>query len=162
MTDLDVPGAAEPTIRQLSSSDLIRPGRLNRFCKSAAMGAPNGTEGFRLDLRVIQLGPVTIGRLSFGAPVTLTAPELRPYHVAVPMTGRIPTWQGRHKVTAEPGSAAVFRPGPALETELSALLGRAVHGPVDLPSSMSLSEGPGRGAAGADWSGSCTTRWITR
>ena len=137
---------------------------LNRFFYPVAVGVPNGMDGFELDLHVIQLGPLTVGQLSFGVPVTLIASELPGYHVTLPKSGRVLTRQGRHEVTASPGTAALFRPGHAayslhdahstelaikierfaLEAELSGLLGRPVPGPIDLPPAMSLTHGPGR------------------
>jgi AraC-like DNA-binding protein len=165
MTDVYTGSTPGRNIVQLSGMDLEQARRvLNRFFYPVAVGAPNGTDGFELDLQVIQLGPLTIGQLSFGVPVTLIASELAGYHVTLPMTGRVLTRQGRHEVTAGPGVAAVFRPGhsvytlhdahstelavkierAALESELAGLLGRPVHGPIDLPPAMSLAQGPGR------------------
>jgi len=165
MTDVYAARLPPPAIVHLSSSDIDQVGRvLNRFFDPIAVGAPDGVDGFELDLQVIQLGPLTVGQLSFGGPVTLSAPELDGYHVTVPMVGRVLTRHGPYEVTAGPDTAAVFRPGrpvytwhdahsteldikierPALEAELAALLGRQVRGPVDLPPAMALSHGPGR------------------
>jgi AraC-like DNA-binding protein len=157
--------APPPETAQLSSGnvDEVRD-LLNRFYYPIAVGVPDGAEGFRLELNVIQLGPLTVGQLSFGSPVTLDAACLDGYHVTMPMTGRVRTRQDRHEVTAGPERAAVFRPGrpvytlheahcteldvkveqAALEAELSALLGRPVRGPIDLSPVLSPCHGPGR------------------
>jgi len=165
MTDVYARSTAARNIVQLSSVDLDQARLvLTRFFEPVAVGAPDGMDGFELDLLVIQLGPLTVGQLSFGVPVTLIASELLGYHLTMPMTGQVLTRQDRHEVTAGPGMAAVFRPGhavyslhgahsteldikierSALEAELSGLLGRPVPGPIDLPPTMSLTQGPGR------------------
>jgi AraC-like DNA-binding protein len=165
MTDVYPGSTPTRNIVQLSSVNLDEAQRaLNRFFSPVAVGAPHGTEGFGLELQVIQLGPLTVGQLSFGVPVTLIASELSWYHVTLPMTGQVVTRQGRHEVTAGPGTAAVFGPGhtvytlhdahstelavkierSAFEAELAGLLGHPVHGPIDLPPTMSLAQGPGR------------------
>ena len=154
----------QPDIIRLSSVDLDQArSMLNRFYYPIAVGAPGGTDGFELDLQVIQLGPLTVGQLSFGAPVTLLAAGLDGYRVTLPTAGHVLTRQAGHEVAADPDTAAVFRPGkpvytlhdahsteldikieqPALEAELAALLGRSVDGPIDLPPQMSLRAGPG-------------------
>jgi AraC-like DNA-binding protein len=165
MTDVYTGSAPAGNIVQLSSVDLGQARRaLNRFFSPVAVGAPNGTDGFRLAMQVIQLGPLTVGELSFDVPVTLIASELSWYHVTLPMTGQVLTRRGRHEVTVRPGTAVVFRPGhsvytlhdadstelavkierSAFEAELAGLLGHPVHGPIDLPPTMSLTQGPGR------------------
>ena len=45
---------------------------------------------------MIQLGPLTVGRLAFGAPVTLVAPELDGYHVTIATAGRVHTRHAGH------------------------------------------------------------------
>jgi AraC-like DNA-binding protein len=165
MTDVYARTAPARNIVQLSSVDLDQARQLlNRFFHPVAVGAPNGMDGFELGLQVIQLGPLTVGQLSFGVPMTLIASELLGYHLTLPMTGHVLTRQGQHEINAGPGTAAMFRPGhavytlhgahsteldikieqSALEAELSGLLGRPVHGPIDLPPTMSLTQGPGR------------------
>ena len=112
MTDVYTGSAPAGNIVQLSGMDLDQARRaLNRFFSPVAVGAPNGTDGFGLDMRVIQLGPLTVGQLSFDVPVTLIASELGWYHVTLPTTGQVQTRQGRHEVTVRPGTAVVFRPG---------------------------------------------------
>jgi len=155
----------QPEIFQLSSLDVDQArAMLNRFYYPLVVGAPEGTEGFALDLHVIQLGPLTVGELGFGAPVTLDAAELGGYHITVPMVGHVLARQGAHEVTVGPDTAAVFLPGApvaswhssrsveldvkidgaALEAELASLLGRPVDGRIVLPPTMALTEGPGQ------------------
>jgi len=165
MVDVSTGIAPPADIVQVSSIDMDHARSvLNRFYYPTTVGTPDGTDGFELDIQVIQLGPLTVGQLSFGTPVTLGASELDGYHVTLPMIGNVRTWQGRHEVYAGPDTAAVFRPGhpvyslheansteldvkieqPALEAELAGLLGRSVRGPIDLSPAMALDHGPGR------------------
>ena len=165
MPEVDADSALVADVIRLSSVDLDQVRHvLNQLCFPIAVGAPDGLDGFEFDLQVIQLGSLTVGQLSFGVPVTLIVPEIHAYHVTLPMSGHVLTRQGRHEVTASLGTAAMFQPGDpvytlhgarsteldvkieqvALEAELSGLLGRPVHGPIDLPPAMSLAQGPGR------------------
>jgi AraC-like DNA-binding protein len=165
MFDVFPQAALSPDIALLSSLDVDQAREmLNRFYYPVSVGTPEGIEGFEFDLQVIQLGPLTIGQLSFGAAVTVVVADFDGYHVTLPTAGRVLTRQGGHEVIADPGVAAVFRPGrpvyslhdahssemdikikpAALEDELSALLGRRVVGPIDLAPEMPLRDGPGR------------------
>jgi AraC-like DNA-binding protein len=110
---------------------------------------------------VIQLGPLTVGRLGFGASVTLIAPELDGYHVTMPAAGLVRTRHAGRDVVVGGSTGAIFGPGrpvrarydahstelnvkisrAALEHELGALLGRSVRGPIDLPPALDLSTG---------------------
>jgi AraC-like DNA-binding protein len=165
MGDVPEGGAPTPATARLSSGDFdeIRD-LLNRFYYPIAVGAPHGVEGFRFDLQVIRLGPVTVGHARFAAPTTLDASELDGYHVTLPISGRVRTRQQCNDVIAGPDTAAVFRPGHpvytlheahssevavkveegALEAELAAMLGRPVRGPIDLAPELSPGRGPGR------------------
>ena len=137
---------------------------LHRFYYPISVGVPQGETGFELDVQVIQLGPLTVGQLRFGSPVTLVAAELDAYHVSMPTTGRMQTRHAGLEVLATPSQGVIFGPGhpvytlhdtgsielnvkierSALEEELSGLLGRPVAGPLDLPPQMDVSGGPGR------------------
>ena len=134
---------------------------LNRFYYPLAVGAPEGADGFRFRAEVIQLGPLTVGQLGFGAPVTLVATELDAYHVTIPTAGRVHARHAGHEVIAGPATGVVFGPGRpvytlhdahstevdikiergALEAELTALLGRPIDGPIDLPPSIDFGGG---------------------
>jgi AraC-like DNA-binding protein len=129
-----------------------------------SVATPEGIDSFEFDLQVIQLGPLTVGQLSFGGAVAIATADLDGYHVTLPTAGRVLTRQRGHEVIADPGVAAVFRPGHAvdslhdanssemdikieayaLEDELAALLGRPVAGPIDLAPEMPLHDGPAR------------------
>jgi AraC-like DNA-binding protein len=137
---------------------------LDRFHYPLTLGAPDGVENFALGGEVIQLGPLTVGHLHSVRPVTIAAHDLDAYHVTIPLSGRVHVRHAGHEVTAEPSTAAVFRPGhavhtrhdadtyelhikierAALETELAELLGHSVDGAIDLPPAMNLSTGGGR------------------
>jgi AraC-like DNA-binding protein len=165
MTDAFARALTQPDIVQLSCPDLDEArSMLNRFFYPMAVSTPAGTDGFEVALRVIQLGPLTVGHLSIGAPVTVVTAEVDGYHVTLPTVGQLLARQAGHEVAANPDTAAVFRPGnpvyvrhdapfieldvkierSALEAELEALLGRPVTGPIDLPPAMSLRAGPSR------------------
>jgi AraC-like DNA-binding protein len=136
---------------------------LHRFYYPTAIGTPEGAEGFRLDMQVIKLGPLTLGELCFGVPITLAASGLDAYHIAMPTVGCMLARHAGHEVTAGPSTGVVFGPaGPvfalheacsaelavkieraALERELATLLDRPVDGPIDLPATLDLSDGPG-------------------
>jgi AraC-like DNA-binding protein len=137
---------------------------LNRYYYPVVVGAPEGVDGFGLDLEVIQLGPLTVGQLRFSGPVSLAASELDAYHVSMPTVGRMEARHAGHEVVAGPSAGIVFGPeNPvytmhdansaalavkiergALERELAGLLGRPVTGPIELPPAIDLSGGPGR------------------
>jgi AraC-like DNA-binding protein len=134
---------------------------LNRFYYPLDVGVPEGTDGFEFHAGVIQLGPLTVGRLGFGAAVTLVAPELDGYHVTLPTAGRVRARHAGHEVEVGHHTGAIFGPGgpvhagydahsaelnvkiarPALESELEAMLGRPLQGPIDLPPTIDVSGG---------------------
>ena len=165
MTEAQSLLAPQPDIVLLTSANLDQArGVLNRFYYPVAVSVEDDDDDFELDLQVIQLGPLTVGQLSFAAPVTVVAPAIDSYHVTLPTAGRVLTRQAGNEVSAGPEVAAVFRPGspvyrlhdansteldirieqPALEAELESLLGRPIDGPIDLPPAMSLRTGPGQ------------------
>ncbi|MFG1602694.1 AraC family transcriptional regulator [Actinoplanes sp. NPDC049265] len=153
-----------PSMSHFNSADInqVRT-MLNRFYYPISVGAPEGHDSFKIGAEVIQLGPMTIGHLTFGAPVTLIASELDAYHVTIPTTGRMQSRHAGREVLAHPSTGAVFGPGnpvytlhsadsseldvkierPALEAELAALLGHPIEGPLTLPPEIDVSGGPG-------------------
>jgi AraC-like DNA-binding protein len=165
MTDAFAGSSSQPYVIRLSSADPDQTRSvLNRFFYPMAVSPGEGVDGFDVELRVIQLGPLTVGQLRFDAPVSVVTAELDGYHVMLPTVGRLLARQAGNEVAANPETAAVFSPGkpvyvrhdapvteldvkierPALEAELEALLGRPVTGPIELPPAMSLRTGPGR------------------
>jgi AraC-like DNA-binding protein len=165
MADALVSALPRTEIVRLSSTDLDHTrSLLNRFYYPVAVGAPNGPTGFAFDLHVIQLGPLTFGEVSFRTPATVVATELPGYHVTLPTVGSVLTRQAGSELIAGPERAAVFRPGHpvyslhaarsseldikidrgALESELESLLGRSIHGPIDLAPALSSVSGPGQ------------------
>lgn len=116
----------------------------------------------RLGLDMIQLGPLTVGHLTFAGTATLDVPVLDAYHVTLPTAGRVLARRDGHELTATPATALAFRPGEriqlrhepntaeldlrieswALEAELAGLLGHPVEGPIDLPPAFDLTTGP--------------------
>jgi AraC-like DNA-binding protein len=153
-----------PDIVHFSSVDIDQARSvLNRFYFPAAVGTPEGADGFGLSVEVIQLGPLTVGQISFSGPVSLVVAELDAYHVSMPTSGRMRSRHAGREVVAGPSTAILFGPGHAvhtmhdansaelavkieqgaLEQELAGLLGRPVDGPIDLPPSVDLSGGPG-------------------
>jgi AraC-like DNA-binding protein len=168
MTDLYAVGSPSVESIEVTSADLDEARTvLNRFYYPIAIGTPHGAHGFSLDFGVIQLGPLTISQLALGAATTLYTSRLGGYHVTLPTAGSVYTRQHQAEVVADPLTAAIFRPGQpvftshtrgmrqldikidrsALEAELAAQLGHPVTGHLDLPTSMALGEGPGRGWA---------------
>nr|WP_221375806.1 AraC family transcriptional regulator [Actinoplanes polyasparticus] len=136
---------------------------LNRFYYPVAVGTPENKADFQLGVGVIQLGPLTVGQLSFASAVTLLVAELDAYHVTMPTVGRLHARHAGHEVVADPPTGVIFGPGSpvytsreansaevavkverkALEEELSGLLGYPIEGPLLLPPEVDLSTGPG-------------------
>jgi AraC-like DNA-binding protein len=137
---------------------------LNRFYYPLSVGVPREAGHFGLDLRMIQLGPLTVGQLTFDGPVSLVASELDSYHITLPTAGHVTANHVGREVQADPAQAVLFGPhgsvftqhSPrsteldlkigrvALEAELAGLLGRPVTGPIDLPRQLAVDTGPGR------------------
>ena len=164
MTDAQPVTPPQPDVVLLTSANLDQArGLLNRFYYPVAVSVGGRPDEFELDFQVIQLGPLTVGQLSFAASATVVTPAIDGYHVTLPMAGHVLTRQGGNEVNAGPDVAAVFCPGSptysrhgahsseldvkieqvALEAELESLLGRPIDGPIDLPPAMSLRSGPG-------------------
>ena len=158
------PPSEVPDITHFSSVDIDHARSvLNRFYYPVAVAAPEGDEGFALDVEVIQLGPLTVGELSFASPVSLIVAELDAYHVSLPIAGRMQARHAGHEVVGTPSTGVMFGPGNpvytmhdahsaeiavkieryALEQELARLLGHPIEGPIDLPPAIDLSVGPG-------------------
>lgn len=131
-----------------------------------AMDVRGPADAFALDLDVLQLGPVTLAEIRFGAEISVEIDRMTTYHMDVPLAGYAETVQAGHPVIATPERATLYRPGaggvtaprissdcrllsakiePAgLEAELESLLGHPVRAPLRLSRSFDLTSGPGR------------------
>jgi AraC-like DNA-binding protein len=66
---------------------------------------------FRLAMSVVDLGPLTLGRVSYGSAISLNAAEDRGcYIVTIPLAGQVEARCDGEQVLATPGLAAVFGP----------------------------------------------------
>ena len=117
-------------------------------------------------MRVIRLGPVTIGDLWFGADLRFGLGELGAYHVDVLLSGRM-NWRqaADERRVATRAAAAIFQPAgnlvldrltgdgrvlavkippAALEDRLARMLDAPVRGPICFEPVLDTSGGPGR------------------
>jgi AraC-like DNA-binding protein len=122
-------------------------------------------EGFAFHGDVVQLGPITVGEISYGTDICLRTTDLETaYHVLAPMTGTVLSRHRGEVVSADPSRAAVFLPvgeielrwsgdcrllsvkvdRGALERELDAALDRELASPLQLGASFGIGDGPGR------------------
>ncbi|MEV1288004.1 AraC family transcriptional regulator [Micromonospora sp. NPDC049679] len=136
-----------------------------RFLYPVALEMLNGRQPFTFDFRILQLGPITIGDLRFGADVAIDTGDLQAYHVDLPLAGYLETEHRGNTVTASPDRAAIYRPigrtvlrrwspdfrqlsikieKQALETELESLLGHPIRGPLRLGPTLDTRRGAGR------------------
>ncbi|MBM2620078.1 AraC family transcriptional regulator [Actinoplanes sp. LDG1-06] len=121
--------------------------------------------GFAFRGDVVELGPITVGEISYGSDIHVAIADLETsYHVLAPLSGML---RSRHRgttVLADPTRAAVFRPigdidlewpgscrllsvkveRSALERELDAALDQQVVTPLLLGGSFNLVDAPGR------------------
>ncbi|WP_432854646.1 AraC family transcriptional regulator [Amycolatopsis sp. CA-161197] len=66
---------------------------------------------FEFTMRTLTVGPLTIGRMSYGAEIVKDCGDLQTaYHVNVPLTGAVASTCGDQRVVATPHTAAVFNP----------------------------------------------------
>jgi AraC-like DNA-binding protein len=161
------PGAETPFHARLQTTDVDQ---ARAFCRGMFYGplqmSPVGDAAtFAFSGDVVQLGPITIGEISYGTAVHVHAGDLESaYHVLAPLTGSV---ESRHRgaaVLADPTRAAVYRPvgdvdlfwaadcrllsvkveREALERQVDAALDRQVVTPLPLGASFDLADGPGR------------------
>jgi AraC-like DNA-binding protein len=162
-----LPGPDTPVHVELRTTDVDE---ARAFCRELFYGplqaSPIGDPaGFAFVGDVVQLGPITVGEISYGTDMHVTTGDLESaYHVLVPLAGVL---EARHRgivVLADPTRAAVFRPvgdislfwpggcrllsvkveRAALERELDAALDQRVVTPLLLGASFDLAGGPGR------------------
>lgn len=120
---------------------------------------------FTAQYGIAAFGPLTLGRLDFGADVRIRFGELGSYHVDIPLGGHMAWRQGPHtESVATPARAAVFQPSghttldrvsgdcplvavkvdsKALHGQLEQLLGRTVRAPVVLAPELDIAQGTG-------------------
>ncbi|MEU4687642.1 AraC family transcriptional regulator [Actinoplanes sp. NPDC023714] len=134
---------------------------LNRFYHPMSIGTPDGEE-LKLGVEMIQLGPLTVGHLTFEGSATTVSPQAEAYHVTLPTAGLVRARRDGREFVVTPATALAFRPGDrlhlrhepntseldvrieqwALESELAALLGHPVEGPIDLAPQFPVTGGP--------------------
>ncbi|MFI5494097.1 AraC family transcriptional regulator [Actinoplanes sp. NPDC051859] len=96
------------------------------FCRRMFYGPlevkPAGsTEGFAFSGDVVQLGPLTVGEVSYGVEICVAVGDLRSaYHVLAPLTGQVHVLHRGAATTADPGRAAVFQPVGDIDLRWSA------------------------------------------
>jgi hypothetical protein len=116
---------------------------------------------------IIELGPLTLGDMRWGADVRMRFGELGAYHVDLPLSGQLVWRQGRtgRPVTADVNQAAVFQPvgdtvldacsadcrliavkidRAVLHTRLEQMLDAPLRGPVRLAPLLDVATGAGR------------------
>jgi AraC-like DNA-binding protein len=118
-----------------------------------------------MTLDAASLGPLTVGWLTYGAPVRIASSHPDSYQVNVPTQGSLVTVSGGQEVVGSSGLATAYRPDQpavfsgwgtpapvlalrisrrALDRELENLLDRPVRDLIDLP--LGLDVAAGRGA----------------
>ena len=119
---------------------------------------------FAMSLEAAELGPLTVGWLSYDTSVRIETGDLGHYQVNLPTTGTLHTKCGNRDVIASPSTAAIYRPDQgtviegwaspapmlalkiarrALEHELEQLLDRPLRAPIDFQPSMDVARGRG-------------------
>ncbi|GII23306.1 AraC family transcriptional regulator [Planosporangium mesophilum] len=121
-----------------------------------------------MSLRTVQLGPIMLGRLGYGADVSLDFGELgNAYHVSIPLSGRVEAVCGGETSVSTCKRAAVYLPAGRttitrwsadcvqygvkiereyLESVLESMIGRPVRSPVRFPFTFDVTDG-----AAAEW-----------
>lgn len=165
LADGDEPGAAGPSfatrtgsiadIQQLADEVFAAPHWITTI---------GGGDPARCRLRTLRFGPVIVSDWEADEAVQVTAPELDGYLISLAPSGRLFTEQRGIVTTATTLEGAVYRPGSptrtwwlpdtrpvsvvlapgALESELEALLGHPVRGPLRFSRRFDLSRGMGR------------------
>ncbi|ANS32445.1 hypothetical protein R1CP_39305 (plasmid) [Rhodococcus opacus] len=120
----------------------------------------SGGEGMDMSLHMVHLGPLTVGRLSYGVEVSLDFGELgNAYNVAIPVAGRHDTESAGQRHIFTPGQACIYLPHRAtsitrwsaggaqygikfdrdyLESELQEMVGRPARTPVTFDPALDL------------------------
>jgi AraC-like DNA-binding protein len=121
---------------------------------------PIGSDPFELHMNAVQLQRMTAGYIRFGGEVMVRAPDVRAYHVDIPLSGQATnTWDdGQQQIATTSESAGISTPGmpvdmtwstgcgqvclmiPAQEMrqQLEMMLDRPVLAPVEFERSLDL------------------------
>ncbi|MCA2219531.1 AraC family transcriptional regulator [Jidongwangia harbinensis] len=123
------------------------------------------SRGLAARFAFLHMGMLTLADVRYGAEIAGGTRDLGSYHVNLPLAGRFAARQGRRAITGDAGRAGVYRPVgattlvrasadchllalkidcPALETQLAALLGADVRGPIRLDGCLDPRRNPGR------------------
>ncbi len=121
--------------------------------------------GFDMALAATHVGDLTVGRLTYATSIRLTTEPAHNFHINIPTAGFARSRSGSaDPAVTSPGSAAVFAPGreaeiiwsagctqlclmaprSLLDAELSELLGRSIHTPLEFDFRMDLATPAGR------------------
>ncbi|MGW4332164.1 AraC family transcriptional regulator [Rhodococcus koreensis] len=144
--------ATDPDHAQAALGGTYFPHRLNQLSRGGHMD---------MSLHLVELGPLTVGRLSYGVEVSLDLGELgNAYNVAIPLAGRHETESAGQSRIFAPGQACIYLPHRPtrishwsadgvqygikfdrdyLEAELQGILGRPTRGPVTFDPMLDLS-----------------------
>jgi AraC-like DNA-binding protein len=162
-----VPDGDTAVCANLRTTDLEVAGS---FCRRMFYGPlevkpVGGGEVVAFSGEVAQIGPLTIGEISYGVEMSVATGDLETaYHVLAPLTGTVQVLHRGTVATADPSQAAVFRPlgdislrwsadcrvisvkvdRLALEHELGATLDREDGAPLPLGATFGIAGGPGR------------------
>lgn len=124
--DLLIPTRVEPEPVSRNVLRTTDPDEARAFCRRMFYGPlevkpANGLEGFAFSGDVVQLGPLTVGEISYGVELSVAIGELRTaYHVLAPLTGSVQVLHAGTATTADPGRVALFRPAGEIDLRWSA------------------------------------------
>lgn len=171
VTDRDPgPASAGSDVAARAALRTLDPEEAGAFCRRMFYGPleikPAGSmEGFAFSGDVVQVGPLTVGEVSYGVEMCVAIGDLRTaYHVLAPMTGSVQVRHRGRATTADPGRAAVFQPigdidlrwsadcrlysvkveRLAFERELEAAYDAPGGAPLPLGATFGVAAGPGR------------------
>jgi AraC-like DNA-binding protein len=144
----------------LQTSDVDQARELLRQAYLPMEVHPIGRDPFDLHINAVQLQVMTAGYIHFGGRVMLRAPDVRAYHVDIPLSGQATnTWDdGQQQIATTSESAGIFTPDmpvditwsrgcgqvclmiPAQEMrqQLETMLDQAVPAPVEFERSLDL------------------------
>ncbi|ROP27459.1 AraC family transcriptional regulator [Couchioplanes caeruleus] len=130
---MDTPGEAGrdpgPVLTDVAGRSALRTTDVDEaraFCRRMFYGPlevkpTGGIEGFAFSGDVVQLGPLTVGEVSYGVEICVAIGDLRTaYHVLAPLTGQVQVLHRGAATTADPSRAAVFQPVGDIDLRWSA------------------------------------------